>query len=116
MKRGDVVVVQFPFASGGAGKLRPALIVQNDANNARLHNTVIAMITGTIKRAHELTHLLVDPASAEGASSGLHKISAVNCTVIYTVEQRNVVATIGRLSPQHMLQINNCLKAALDLP
>jgi mRNA-degrading endonuclease toxin of MazEF toxin-antitoxin module len=33
MKRGDVVLVAFPYVSGGAGKNRPALIIQCDRNN-----------------------------------------------------------------------------------
>jgi mRNA interferase MazF len=49
MKRGDVVVVQFPFADGKRGKNRPALIVQNDRDNRRLGNTVVAMITGNLQ-------------------------------------------------------------------
>lgn len=116
MKRGDVVVVEFPYASGGSGKLRPAVVVQNNLDNGRLRNTVIAMITGTLKRSHEPTHLLIDPATPDGAPSGLHKVSVVNCTVLYTIEQRDLIATIGNLAPMQMQQLNTCLKAALDLP
>ena len=91
-------------------------MIQNDVDNGRLGNTVIAMITGTLKRSHEPTHLLIDPASPEGATSGLRKLSAVNCTVLFTIEQRDVVTTIGSLLTPQMQQINTCLKVALDLP
>ena len=33
VRRGDVVLVLYPFASGMGGSRRPALIVQNDADN-----------------------------------------------------------------------------------
>ena len=57
MRRGDVVLVHFPFSSGTGGKLHPALVVQNDANNARLQNTIVAMITSSTKSAGvEPTH------------------------------------------------------------
>jgi mRNA-degrading endonuclease toxin of MazEF toxin-antitoxin module len=49
--RGDVVIVQFPYQDGTRGKNRPALVVQCDHNNRRLQNTVIAMITGNVRRA-----------------------------------------------------------------
>jgi mRNA-degrading endonuclease toxin of MazEF toxin-antitoxin module len=45
IKRGDVVMAWFPFASGKGGKRRPCLIVENDPDNRKLANTVIAQIT-----------------------------------------------------------------------
>jgi mRNA-degrading endonuclease toxin of MazEF toxin-antitoxin module len=41
MKRGDVVVVPFPFQDRPGEKVRPALIVQSDAENQRLANTIL---------------------------------------------------------------------------
>ena len=48
MKRGDVVIVHYPFASGIGSKLRPALVVQCDHNNQRLTNVILAAMTVTI--------------------------------------------------------------------
>jgi mRNA-degrading endonuclease toxin of MazEF toxin-antitoxin module len=45
MKRGDVVIVPFPFQDRPGDKIRPALVVQADTENRRLANTVLAMIT-----------------------------------------------------------------------
>jgi len=30
VRRGDVVLVDFPFSAGGGAKVRPALVIQND--------------------------------------------------------------------------------------
>ena len=49
MKRGEVVLVDFPYTDGRASKVRPALVVQNDQDNALLRDTVVALITGNIK-------------------------------------------------------------------
>lgn len=46
MKRGDVVICEFPYVDGRRGKNRPALIIQNDQDNQRLTNTIVAMISG----------------------------------------------------------------------
>ncbi|HEX7446663.1 MAG TPA: type II toxin-antitoxin system PemK/MazF family toxin [Pirellulales bacterium] len=51
MKRGEVVLVDFPFASGGGSKVRPALIVQNDRGNALLRDTIVVPITSNVTRA-----------------------------------------------------------------
>lgn len=115
MKRGDVVVVEFPFVDGRRGKNRPALVLQNDRDNLRLTNTVVAMISGNIRHANELTQLFVDPAAPEGVSSGLHGPSVVKCCNLFTVAQADIPRVIGRLSASMMAKVNECLKVALDI-
>jgi mRNA-degrading endonuclease toxin of MazEF toxin-antitoxin module len=116
MKRGDVVIVKFPYADGSRGKSRPSLVVQNDRDNARFANTIVAMISGNIRFAAEPTQLLVDPATAAGASSGLHGASVVKCGNLSTVRQEDVQQVIGHLSDQLMSQVNERLNAALEIP
>jgi mRNA-degrading endonuclease toxin of MazEF toxin-antitoxin module len=53
VRRGDVVLVQYPFASGRGASRRPALIVQNDRDNRRLDNTIIAQITTTMRHVND---------------------------------------------------------------
>jgi mRNA interferase MazF len=103
------------YVQGGGGKKRPALIVQNDRDNSRLANTIVAMISGNIQRAGEATQLLVDPATAEGRSSGLHGPSVVNCVNLFTVVQTDVGRVIGRLSDALMAKVDQALRAALSL-
>lgn len=113
---GDVVIVEFPFTDVPSGKVRPALVVQNDADNARRRKTIVAMITGTLRMSGDAKHVLVDPATADGASSGLHGPSLVSCGDLFTVEQSSIIRTIGHLPGQTMRQIDGCLKVALGLP
>ena len=115
MKRGDVVIVEFPYTDGRASKIRPALVVQNNDDNTRLRDTVVALITGNISRANEATHCLIDPRKLEGASSGLHGSSCVLCGHLYTVRQSLVIQIAGTLPGTMMQQVDNSLKAALDL-
>jgi mRNA-degrading endonuclease toxin of MazEF toxin-antitoxin module len=61
MNRGDIVIVDFSPASPSAG-IRPAVVVQNDRDNARMQNTIVAQVTSNIRRAQEDTQLLIDPA------------------------------------------------------
>jgi mRNA interferase MazF len=115
VKRGDVIVVSWPFASGVGRKARPALVVQNDRDNQRLVNTILAMITTVTKRAQEPTQFLIEVNTPEGQQSGLLQDSVVNCVNLLTVEQSRVIATIGDLSSVAMQQIDDCLKVALEL-
>lgn len=112
--RGDVVVVDWPFVGGGS-KPRPALVVQNDKDNGRLTNTIVAMITSRTHRAHEPTQLLIDIGTPEGKQSGLHHNSVVNCVNLFTVEQAKIIQAIGTLPPPLMQQVEACLRAVFDL-
>lgn len=116
MNRGDIVLVDFPYTSGLQGKVRPAVVVQNDRDNQRLNKTIVAMITGNVRRAEEPTHLLIDPAMAEHATTGLHVKSVVVCVNLFTIDQSSVLRTIGHLSGSTLAQLNDCLRAALGLP
>ena len=114
-RRGDVVLVDFPFTGGGAAKVRPALVVQNDRDNGRLSNTIVAMITGRTQRAAEPTQLLLDVSTPDGKQTGLITNSVVNCVNLFTIEQRKVLRTLGRLAPTLPRQIDDGLKVAFSL-
>ena len=60
INRGDVVVLDFPFVGGGAGKTRPAVVVQCDRLNRKLDNTIVAMITGNTSLIGNELHPILD--------------------------------------------------------
>ena len=64
IRRGRVVLVDFAPTNPASG-VRPALIVQNDRDNGRMANTIVAQVTSNISRAHEDTQLLLDPAHSD---------------------------------------------------
>lgn len=115
MTRGAVVIVEFPYVDGGRGKNRPALVVQNDHDNRRLANTVVAMISGNTRHANEPTQVLVDPTVPAGAPSGLHGPSVVKCCNLFTIRQQDVLRTIGRLADELLAQVDLALKVELGL-
>ena len=45
VRRGDVVLVLYPFALGRGASRRPALVVQNNRDNERLDNTIRVSIS-----------------------------------------------------------------------
>jgi mRNA interferase MazF len=74
VNRGDVVLVDYPFTTGGA-KVRPALVVQNDRDNARMTNTIIAQISSNTARVTEATQHLIELTVEPGC--GLARDSAL---------------------------------------
>ncbi len=116
VKRGDVILTFVPNVGSPGGKLRPAVIVQADHNNARLNETIIAAVTSNMSRVHEATQLLIDLATPDGAASGLLHNSAVRCERLHSIAQKDARRVIGGLSVALMSQIDACLKAALGVP
>lgn len=117
IKRGDIVLVPFPFTDASGSKRRPALVVQNDRNNQRLNAVILALVTSNIQRAvTEPSQLFIDISTADGRQSGLLHHSAVKCEHLVTVHQGLIERVIGRLSASQMNAVNRCLQISLALP
>jgi mRNA-degrading endonuclease toxin of MazEF toxin-antitoxin module len=115
MNRGDVLLVRYPHPSGGRGKKRPAVVVQADIYNAKLHSVLVAEITKNLAMANEPACLLIDISTVEGAATGVLTDSVVSCPLMATVKADKVERVIGYLSDALKKKLNDCLKAALGL-
>lgn len=114
--RGDVVIVDLAFTDVSGSQRRPAVVIQSDVYNAMVRKTMVALITGNLARDGDGAHVFVDPSTPDGATSGLKGPSLVSCLNISTVEQSAILRVIGSLSDQTMSEVDDCLRAALDLP
>jgi mRNA interferase MazF len=116
VQRGDVVLVDYPYASGTGAKVRPVLVVQNDRDNQRLLNTIVVQITSVTRRALEPPQLLIELATPAGRQSGLRQDSVVNCVNILTLDKDKMLRKLGSVPDSALKLVNVCLKAALELP
>src|SRR5205823_1796489 len=113
MTRGDVVEVDWYFTDMTGFKRRPAVVVQGDALNGLIDDTILVQITST-RHGLPNTEVLLDPAVE--TASGLSRVCVASCLNLTTFEQARVHRTIGGLSDAAMRQIEGCLKAVLELP
>jgi mRNA interferase MazF len=113
MKRGDVVLFDFPFSDRTGSKLRPAVIVQADVLNQSIDDTILALVTRTRRSAS--TELLIDLATPDGKQSGLFHTSVVDCKNLLTADQKFVYTQLGSLSVSLLNGLDDCLKSALGL-
>ena len=114
--RGDVVMVDFPFGEGRGSKVRPAVVVQCDADNRRLGTVIVAMITKqTALVGREPRHILIDVSTEAGKASGLWLQSVVNCSQVATIKSDRLVRRLGRLSDSLMQQLSASLRDGLEL-
>lgn len=117
VRRGEIVLVDFPYSDQTGSKVRPALVVQADTWNQRLDDTILALITSSrYRRVGAATQFFVDIATADGQQTGLRLNSIVQCENLITYDQGRILRVLGRLSTSAMAQIDTCLQASLGLP
>lgn len=115
-RKGDVVLVPFPFSDAEAAKRRPAVVVQSDSLNRRLDTVIIAQVTSNTARAKkEKSQLFVDIGTSEGARTGLLTDSAVKCETVATLSAGRILRRIGKLSGGLKKGLDASLRFALDL-
>jgi mRNA-degrading endonuclease toxin of MazEF toxin-antitoxin module len=112
MKRGDVVLVDWIYSDRVGSKLRPAVVVQSDALNTLIPDTVLVAITGKGRAA--VTEVILDPVREPQA--GLTRLSYAVCNNLSTLDQSLIHRRMGELSPAALWQIEAKLKIALELP
>jgi mRNA-degrading endonuclease toxin of MazEF toxin-antitoxin module len=115
MKRGDVVLCEFPHASASPAKNRPALVVQSDFYNRRIANLLVAGITGNLTNANDSAHYLIDVSTSSGKQTGLNRNSLVSCINLAVIPPHNVNRRIGELSEDAMKEVDDCLRAAMGI-
>ena len=54
-KRGDVVLLPFPFTDLSSSKRRPALVISPDAFNDQMQDLVVAAIASQLAADHAIT-------------------------------------------------------------
>jgi mRNA interferase MazF len=116
VNRGDVVLARFPYAAGTRGRKRPVVIVQSDAYNPKLRHVIVAETTSNLSGASDPANLLIEVSTPEGKATGLFQDSLVTCLHLVTMSEERIGRMIGRLSSSLLQKLNDCLKAALELP
>ena len=116
VRRGDVILVDYLFSDRTGSKVRPCLVVQNDRSNQRLDVTIVVAVSNNTARAMNVpTQFAIDVSSPAGRQSGLLFNSAVQCENLVTIDCAFVIRKIGTLASTTMINIDECLKAALGL-
>jgi mRNA interferase MazF len=116
-RRGDVILVAFPFAAGGetVRKRRPAVVLQSDRYNRRRSAVVIAAVTSTATGRALPCKVTVAHRGPEGRQAGIRLDSVVDCRTLATVPREEIVSRLGDFPPNVMTKVDAALKDALGL-
>ena len=108
-RRGDVVLVPFPFTDLSGLSNRPALVVSRDSYNRATNDLILAQITGNISMRRQGDYQI-----AAWQQAGLRAPSVIR-TKLVTLAARRVRRNIGQLPPADMGAIEHNLRAELEL-
>jgi mRNA interferase MazF len=96
-KRGDIVLVSFPFTDLSSSKRRPALVVSPDAFNERMQDVVLAAITSQLTDDRPLTI-----ERADCVDGTLPQTSVVKAAKLFTIHSTLVLKKICALRPEKL--------------
>jgi len=109
-KKGDVYLVNFdPTVGSEVKKIRPAVIVSNDVNNANSPILSITPITSNVSRVFSFE------VELPSGGSGLTKKSKAMINQTRAVDKARLIEHIGKLDRQVLERIDKALKLHYDL-
>src|SRR3989338_2238923 len=106
MKKGDIVLVRYPFTDLSSEKLRPALVLLAEDEEG---DFLLAFITSAVIRKSTFDITL------QKGKTGLLKDSTLRLKKIITVHKSLILGKIGNLSEEQLNLIENTLRKMLNL-
>jgi mRNA interferase MazF len=94
-KRGDIILVPFPFTDLSSAKQRPALVVSSDALNARSDDVLVAAISSQIPVKLSAEEFMIPPGDL--AACGLPKPSVVRTAKLAALHRQLIIKRIGSM-------------------
>ena len=107
MKRGDIVLVRYPFTDLSSEKLIPALLLLPEDKEG---DVLLAFITSTfiIKNPFDIQLMK--------GTTGLHKDSILRLRKIMAVHKSLIIGKIGNVSAEQWKNIEFALRKMFELP
>ena len=105
MKKGDIVLIPFPFTDLTGNKNRPALVLMNGATDV-----TVCFLTTQLRFQSEYD-IKLEPS----AHNGLKKTSIIRLDKIATIDKELVLGKLGNITPPETKKINLNLKKLFRL-
>ena len=111
-KRGDVILVKFPYSDLVRYKKRPALVVQDETVETGLSQRVVVQITSNLERTGD-TRVPVRKNSPDGQAMGILSDSVIVADHLATVLPREIDKVNGHCT--FWPEVETALKRVLGL-
>lgn len=115
MRRGDVYLVDLnPPRGSEADKIRPAVVVSNDAANRVAERTGRGVIT-VVPITSNATRIYPFQISILAGEGGLHIASKAQAEQVRSIDYTRLRGRLGNLPPDRLAQLDAALRVHLDL-
>jgi len=111
LKRGDIVLVPFPFTDLSKEKVRPAVIisVKNDVDVS------VAFISTIIPEKPTKVDFVLSKSHPNFSMTGLKKSSVFKMNKVLTLERSKILRRLGRASPFIQKELDLRFKLAFGI-
>ena len=111
IKRGDIFLVNLePVKGSEQGRIRPALIIQEDISNEYSPTTIIAPITSKIFSKEFPTNVFLSKQDSK-----LDKDSTILLNQIRAIDKSRLIKRISQIDFTLMKKVDSAIKIILDL-
>jgi mRNA interferase MazF len=109
--RGDIILVNLdPVIGSEQGKIRPAVVIQNNIGNEYSSATIVAPITSRIFSKQFPTNVEVDETN-----SPLKEKSTILLNQIRTIDKTRIIKDYGKISSKKMKEVDEAIMKSLGL-
>ncbi len=111
IRRGDILLVNFePVKGSEQGRIRPAIVIQNNTLNKFSPLTIVAPITSKIYEKEYPTNVLI-----KKEDSVLNNESTILLNQIRTIDKKRIIKKLGAIDMFLMKKVDLSIKISLDL-
>jgi mRNA interferase MazF len=113
LRKGDIVLITFPWTDLTSSKVRPALVISDNSFNKQNQDAIFVLITS--KKYIGRFDLYVDTKDESFRGTGLKISSTFRMSKIMTLEQGLAKRRLGHASEKLLGKIQNSLKVLFNL-
>ena len=112
-KRGDVVLVHFPFTDCSNKKQRPAVVLSADWYSTSCQDVIIAALT--CQHTDKIYRGEYKLTEEDLKSAQMPKPSKIKIGKLFTIEKKMIIKKCGNLSTATLITISDKLKDILSI-
>ena len=115
-KRGQIVLVPFPFTDLSNRTARPAVVLSPHRFNQHSQDVILAAITSKVPAVPNEFEVVIRRTDSEFAKTGLRTTSVIKANKLVTLKQSLIYVTLGQLPAYLLLELDIRLAGAVGLP
>ena len=113
LRRGDIVLVPFPFTDLKSHKVRPAVLLSPGIS--RRGDVIVAFISSVLPLPPSPTEVILEVHQPAFPASGLKVASVFKMDKLVTLHRSLVLRRLGHLPPSFQAKLNKALAIAVGL-